>query len=401
MSREEDSGWLFSEHCPHFKVPIRISLSSSSKLIEGLSKSQTICCLFFCRFRGTLRGRYTADRWRMGSRCSRSPPQNSLNREEFMECDDGMRKPADTKQRLHVPTDVSREGSSFGPAEGGPDSPTPPLAKPGLKGGADREATVPQPTADMGPSFDLSSREKAVNPSELSIQEGSREWAPATSSLEVNRGGEATGESFLWGPGSSTVWGPEGQQQQQQKQQQQQQHPLSFSEGRTRRWQASSFPSLLKAKAGGQGDHQAKRSDSSESQHNSSLDQPVKTLFINFFKRNLTEQRRHEEALESAGVLPVLPNGSITLPESEICPEGKRQGPIFADGADEGEEIVKEAEVEAANAISLFSPDERNTRFEEFSMLVKADQKEYQAERRRGEAVRGPKRASTIGTVRR
>ncbi|KAL8449043.1 hypothetical protein Emed_003395 [Eimeria media] len=310
----------------------------------------------------------------MGSRCSRSPPHTSLNREEFMECDDGMRRPADTTHRLHASADVLREGSSSDPAEGRSGSPRLSPGKPGLKVFGGGETTGPQPAGDMVPSFDLSGREKAANLLGRSMQEDSREWVPATSSLEVNRGGEATAENLLGAPGSSIVWGPEQQQQPQQQQPQQQQQPLSYSEGRTRRWQASSFPSLAKAKAGSQGDLQAKRSDSNESQANSPLDQPVKNLFINFFQRNLTEQRKHEQALESAGVLPVLPNGSITLPESELCSEGKRQGPIFADAADEGEEIVKEAEVEAANAISLFSPDERNTRFEEFSMLVQADQ---------------------------
>ncbi|KAL8275960.1 hypothetical protein Esti_000076 [Eimeria stiedai] len=328
----------------------------------------------------------------MGSRCSRSSPQNSLNREEFMECDDGMRKPGDNTQRLHVSADVSREASLSDPAEGRAGGPLPSPAKPGLKMGAGGEDR-PQRTTELSPSFDLSSREKAANLPALSMQEESREWAPVTSSLEVNRGGGATSDSLLGSPGSSTMWGPEQQQQQQL------QRPSL--EGRTRRWQASSFPSLRKARAGGQGEQQMKRSDSNESQLSNSLDQPVKALFINFFQRNLTEQRRHEKALESAGMLPVLPNGSITLPEAEFCLEGKRgQGPDLVDSADEGEEeVVNEAEVEAANAISLFSPDERNTRFEEFSILVKADQREYEAERRRGEAVRGPRRASTIDAL--
>ncbi|KAL8435803.1 hypothetical protein ACSSS7_002180 [Eimeria intestinalis] len=266
-------------------------------------------------------------------------------------------------QQLHVSADISRDASSCGAAERRAGSPLPRSTRPGLKLGAGKEDHRPQPTSYLSPPFDPPNREKAAGVPQMSMQEDSRDWAPTTSSLEVNGGGEATGESFLGGPEDSALSGPELQRQQQRP-----------SEGKTRRWQTSSFPSLLKAREGGQGELQSQPSDSGESQDNA-LEQPVKTLFINFFQRNLTEQRRHEEALESAGALPVLPNGSITLGEPEVRPEGKRaHGPIFAESADEEEEIVKEAEVEAANAISLFSPDERNTRFEEFSMLVKADQ---------------------------
>ncbi|KAL8427607.1 hypothetical protein Efla_005782 [Eimeria flavescens] len=177
--------------------------------------------------------------------------------------------------------------------------------------------------------------------------------------------------------------------------------PSTPEEG-VRRCQTLSFPRMSEGSAGFHPYHQGPRSeDGHMHKRNRDLDQSIREFFIEFYERNLKEQQRHEEALKAGKPVPQPPTGVISKPDAERCLAEPPPFKVSPNGTEVDKKVAEPAEVEAARAISVFSPDERNTRVVEFSALVKTDHQDYDAERRRGQAIRGPNRASTIDRVRR
>ncbi|CDJ51315.1 hypothetical protein, conserved [Eimeria brunetti] len=128
------------------------------------------------------------------------------------------------------------------------------------------------------------------------------------------------------------------------------------------------------------------------------LDEPTRKMFLEFYHRNRNEQRRHEQALKAASR---VVDGSVAS-----CPAFVSAGILGTIREESPHSPMpasalpwQEAEALAVEALDVFSPDEKYTRLDEFLALVNAIQKEYQSERHRSRAIRGPNRASTFGAL--
>lgn len=139
--------------------------------------------------------------------------------------------------------------------------------------------------------------------------------------------------------------------------------------------------------------------DEDAPQSQSGLDHPAREMFLEFFQRNLREQKRHEEALRAAPLVPKLSSGGLEVPDVEERLATTPQGTVLTEVPPVAL-VENGAEVEAVKALDMFSPDERNTRLDEFLTLVSASENGYdERERRRSRIIRGPNRAATIGTT--
>lgn len=81
----------------------------------------------------------------------------------------------------------------------------------------------------------------------------------------------------------------------------------------------------------------------------------------------------HEEALKAAPLVPNWSDDSCSIPSIDlpfaVTPQASIHSRMNARGL-EGHN----AELQAAKALDMFSPDERNTRVDEFWTLVSSDQ---------------------------
>lgn len=78
----------------------------------------------------------------------------------------------------------------------------------------------------------------------------------------------------------------------------------------------------------------------------------------------------HEEALRAAPLVPKLSSGGVAVPD-EVHLAATPQGTVLTELPQEA--LVEHGpEVEAVKALDMFSPDERNSRLDEFLTLVSA-----------------------------
>ncbi|OEH76695.1 hypothetical protein cyc_02389 [Cyclospora cayetanensis] len=104
---------------------------------------------------------------------------------------------------------------------------------------------------------------------------------------------------------------------------------------------------------------------------------------------------RHERALNNGLTAPSL--SRMVSAKYGLVEAPKRtpdHSPVSLNKASEND-----AAEEAFNTLDVFSPDAINTRGEDFMKLFTIIQEEYQKEKVRGDAIRGPNRAATIGTA--